>query len=245
MSRLKSFSLIAFASVAALAAFSQADALTVQKAYKEVAITIVVTPSPAPVGYLPLQPRAAGAPATARIARLVADLDAGLRRIASGPTWWDVAPGAMIAQATAQPPPVPVQFNAKPDPNAAYLKVIQHTGTINAPYGTTVVPCAFELYTFWTKTYTLTDWGYGTVRSGTGTFPIEDYPTASYLAWAVPDFSPTLTAYANQGGPGQTSWQGTAGQAQQHCVDLSLVVPASLPAGTYFAVMQYNMYVTP
>lgn len=243
MSRLKTFSLIAFAAVTALAAFSQADALTVQKAYKQVAITIVVTPSP--VAYAPMQPRVVAASTTARFARLVADPDAGPRRIASGPTWWDVAPGTMIAQTSAQPPAVPVQFNAKPDPNAMYLRVIQHTSSVNAPYGTTVIPCAFELYTFWPKTYTLTDWGADTVRSGAGTFPIENYPIASYLSWAVPDFSPTVTAYANQGGPGQTSWRGAAGQAQQHCVDLTLVVPNSQPAGSFDAVIQYNMYVTP
>lgn len=242
MSRLKAFALIAFACVAGLAAFSQADALTVQKAYKEISISIVVTPSP--VAYLPMQRRQVAASNVTRFARLVADPNSGPRRIASGPTWWDVAPGVIIAQ-SAQAPPVPVQFNAKPDPNAMYLRVVQHTTAVNAPYGTTVIPCAFELYTFWTKTYSLTDWGYGTVRSGSGTFPVENYPTASYLSWAVPDFSPTVTAYANQGGPGQRAWLGTAGEAQQHCVDLTLVVPNSLPAGSYDAVVQYNMYVTP
>ena len=32
-------------------------------------------------------------------------------------------------------------------------------------------------------------------------------------------------------------------QAQQHCVDLTIVVPNSQPAGTYTAVIQYNLLV--
>ena len=32
-------------------------------------------------------------------------------------------------------------------------------------------------------------------------------------------------------------------QAQQHCVDLSITVPNSLPPNTYTAVIQYNLLV--
>jgi len=107
--------LLALAVLAALTVVSQADALTGLKTYKEVVINIQVTPSPAPVGWL--APKKSSYPAA---------LPPPLQ-IASSGAAWDVAPGApvMIAQVSAQPTPVPVQFVAKPDPNAAYLKVLK------------------------------------------------------------------------------------------------------------------------
>jgi hypothetical protein len=242
------FALLALAVVAALAVVSQADALQAQKAYKEMIVTIIVTPSPAPVGFVrPPAPAAAPAAALAQFAQLVADPFAGPAQIASSPSAWDVAPGVTIAQSSAQPPPVPVKFVAKPDPNAAFIHIVPHTPTLYAPYGITTFTCVFEVYTFYTNTYKLLDWGYGTSKtsgSGSGTFPIENYSMTSYLSWAVPDFSPTFTPYNNAGPPGETTWTGTAGQAQQHCVDLKLNVPNSQAAGTYTATVQYNLYVT-
>jgi hypothetical protein len=242
------FALVALAVVAALAVVSQADALQAQKAYKEMVVTIIVTPSPAPVGFLRPAARAvAPAAVSAQFARLVADPFTGPAQIASSPSAWDVPPGLTIAQASAQPPPIPVQFVAKPDPNAAFIHIVPHTPTLNAPYGLSTWPCVFEVYTFYTNTYKLLDWGYGTSKtsgSGSGTFPIENYSTVSFLSWAVPDFSPVFTPYNNAGPPGETTWTGTASQAQQHCVNLKLNVPNSQAAGTYTATVQYNLYVT-
>jgi hypothetical protein len=246
------FALLALALVAVLAIVSQADALQAQKAYKEMVVTIIVTPSPAPVGFLrPAAPAAAPLAVTpassSQFAQLVADPFAGPVQIASSPSAWDVAPGVTIAQSSAQPPAVPVKFVAKPDPNAAFIHIVPHTPTLNAPYGITTFTCVFEVYTFYTNTYKLLDWGYGTSKtagSGAGTFPIENYTTVSYLSWAVPDFSAVFTPYNNAGPPGETTWTGAANQAQQHCVDLKLNVPNSQAAGTYTATVQYNLYVT-
>jgi hypothetical protein len=245
--------LIALGTVAGLATFSQADALQTTRAYKELVLTVVVTPSPAPVGFLPRRPAAPGANAALRpqIARLVADPYAGPARIASSGAAWDVAPGALapatlIAQVPpVQPSPVPVQFVAKPDPNAAYLRVIPHTSELDVPYGTTVFPCAFEIFTFYTTAHQLTDWGYGTKTQAPPppTYPVENWPAASYLSWAVPDFAATVHAYNNAGSPGETTWTGKAGQSQQHCVDLTVVVPNSQAAGVYTAAIQYNLIV--
>jgi hypothetical protein len=240
--------LLALAVLTVLAGFSQADALQSLKTSKLVVITVVVTPSPAPVGMLrPAAPAAVPARPAVAFARLVDDPFAGPRQIAASGTAWDVAPGAgpMIAQvAPVQPPPVPVQFNAKADPNSIYLHVIQHTPELDVPYGTTVFPCAFEVYTFYDKaTYALNDYGQGTSKSGTGTYPIENFPANSYLSWATPDFSPTFHAYWNSGAPGEKVWTGAMNQAQQHCVDLSIVVPNSLAPDTYTAVIQYNLLV--
>lgn len=250
MRRTNTVALAALAVLTFLAGFSQADALQSLRATKNVVINVVVTPSPPPVAFLH---RAAPAPAPAvpataalAFAKLLEDPFAGPRTIAASSTAWDVAPGGgtMIAQSTVQPPPVPVQFNAKPDPNAIYLHVILHTPDLNVPYGTTVFPCAFEVYTFYDKaTYALNDYGQGTSKTGTGTYPIENFPASSYLSWAVPDFSPTFHQYVNSGAPGEKVWTGLMNQAQQHCVDLSIFVPDSLAPGAYTAVIQYNLLV--
>ncbi len=147
-----------------------------------------MTPSPAPVGWL--QPAQQPAQKTS-----YPDPFPSAVQVASSGTAWDVAPVAapmMVAQAVAQPTPVPVQFVAKPDPNALYLRVIPHPpAEYDVPYGTTVFPCAFEIYTYYTNSYKLQDWGYNTTKTGgasSGTFPIENYPAVSYLSWAVPGF---------------------------------------------------------
>jgi hypothetical protein len=241
--------LLALGTVAGLAIFSQADALQTTKAFKEVVLTVVITPSPAPLGFFPQHAAPAAAKPAARpdVARLVADPYTGPARIASSGAAWDVAPGgALIAQVPpVQPSPVPVQFVAKPDPNSTFLHVVPHTGELDVPYGTTVFPCAFEIFTFYTTIHQLTDWGYGTKTQNPPppTYPIENWPTASYLSWAVPDIPKTSRPYNNAGPPGETTWTGTAGQSQQHCIDLSIVVPNSQPAGVYTATIQYNLIV--
>jgi hypothetical protein len=241
--------LLALAALATLTVVSEADALTGLKTYKLVTVDVVVTPSPAPVGLLgPAAPSAPNASYPNPFARQT-------QVASSGAAAWDVAPGdaalpVLIAQVSAQPTPtVPVQFVAKPDPNAQYLHVIPHEPPAGfaAGYGTTVYPCAFEVYTYYTNSYKLQDWGYNTSKTGgasSGTFPVENYPTNSYLSWAVPDFAPTFTAYWNQGPGGETTWSGAVKQAQQHCVDLTLTVPNAQPAGTFTAAIEYALYVT-
>lgn len=249
MRRSNVVALVALAVLAVFVTLSQADALQSVRASKDEVITVVVTPSPAPVGFFhPAAPPARPAPAAALLARLFDD-PFSPRRIAYTGAMWDVAPGAgtMIAQSTVQPAPVPVQFVAKPDPNSVYLHMIDHTPELDVPYGTTIFPCAFEIYTYYDKaTYALNDYGSGTTKtggSGSGTYPVENYPTGSYLSWSTPDFSSTFTPYWNSGSPGEKVWSGAIKQAQQHCVDLTIVVPNSQAAGTYTAVIQYNLLV--
>ena len=238
MRRLNLCGLLGLAVLATFAVCSQADALTALKTYKEVFISVVVTPSPAPVGWLAPKKSAYPDPAPAAV------------QIASSGTAWDVAPGGPfeLAQATAQPPPVPVQFVAKADPNAQYLHIVPHTppaGYLAAPYGTTVFPCAFEVYTYYTNSYKLQDWGYGTTKTGganSGTFPVENYPAVSYLSWAVPDFSPTFTPYWNQGPAGEQTWIGTVKVRSMQCCCAWRTAPVQVcsPAGPWF---QYGVNV--
>ena len=240
----------------ALAAWSQADALQTTKAFKEEVLTIVITPSPSPLAmHWPVRrPNADGVavaaapkPVAPNVARLVADPYAGPAMVASSGSAWDVAPGGprMIAQVVpAQPTPVPVRFNAKPDPNAMYLRIIPHISELDVPYGTTTFACVFEVYTFYTTIYSLTDWAYGTTHTvSNGSYPMQNYNSTSYLSWNTPDFNLTWHPYANSGTPGESVWTGTASQAQQHCVDLRIVVPNSQPPGTYTATAQYTLIV--
>jgi hypothetical protein len=247
--RINFAALLALGTVAGLAVFSQADALQTTKAFKEVVLTIVITPSPAPVGFLPRRaaPAASNTAVRPLIARLVADPYGGPARIASSGAAWDVAPGgALIAQVPpVQPSPVPVQFVAKPDPNSAFLRIVPHTGELDVPYGTTTFACAYEIFTFYTTAHQLTDWGYGTKTQNPPppTYPIQNWPAASYLSWAVPDIPTSFKTFNNAGPPGETTWTGRAGQSQQHCIDLSIVVPNSQAAGVYTAAIQYNLLV--
>jgi hypothetical protein len=256
---------LAFVVLTALAAFSQASAVTSTKTSKIVEITFTVTPSPAPsTGFLPIHFGAAtnvaalqeGARGTASTAydSFEDPFHGPLQLASSGALMWDVAPGngIIIAQVQVQPSPVPVQFVTKVDPNAAYLKVTYINPNLTAVYGTNTYDCPFEVFTYYTTAYALNDWGYGTSSSGgTATYPIENYPTTSYLSFAVepaPEASPmpspeTFTAFYNEGTPGQNAWTKTAGTTYTGCFNLRLSVPTTLAPGTYNAAIQFNLNV--
>ncbi|MFN2459674.1 MAG: hypothetical protein ABR591_03130 [Candidatus Velthaea sp.] len=242
---MKNFGFFVLVFVAAACTFARpVDALQTTRAYKEVIIQIQVTPSPVPVGFT--VPHRAP---SARIAALSADPYHGPAMLAASTTSvYDVPMPLGTPMVIAQAPPqgnVPVTFNAKPDPNATYLHEIPHTTSLSAGYGTTVFPCVYEMYTWFSTTYSLTDWGFATTSSGAaGTYPIMNFPTASYAAWAVPSIGKTaFSNYSNSGSPGQTTWTGTANVAQQHCIDMQITVPNSQPAGFYTATVQYNLIV--
>lgn len=210
---------LAIAALATLVVLGQAEALQTVKAYKVFTVNIMVTPSPTPVAF----------------ARPWSAPDAGISFASLR------APDAQVAQTSSQGAPVPVQFITKSDPFAQYLKVVVNTPTIQVPYGPSSYTCVFTVFTYYPTAYTLSDWGFGTSTSGSGSFPVMNYPTASYLSWTVPDLSSTTTVYANQGSPGQKAWSGTAGQSQTHCVNLTINVPNTQPAGAYQAVLEYSM----
>ncbi|MDB5093401.1 MAG: hypothetical protein JWO85_1502 [Candidatus Eremiobacteraeota bacterium] len=254
MKRTNLLPLLALGTLAALAVFSQADAVQTTKTYLYEPIPIYVIPSPAPV-VMRRAPRAEAPPARSvavapAFARLVADPYAGPSQFASSGSAWDVAPsGLMIAQAvTAQPTPVPVRFNAKPNPNSIYLHIVPNGAVslpLQVPYGTSTWPCVFQVFTYYPTSHFLTDWALNTTNTAqTGTFPMMNYPTVSYLSWAVPDFAATFHAYANSGSPGERTWSGTAGQTQQHCVDLKIVVPNTQASGNYTAWAVYSLIVS-
>jgi hypothetical protein len=245
----------------ALAAFSQAGAVTATKTYQVANIQFLVTPSPAPtVGFLPSHAAVGQTAALVStqgaadqaMSALVSDPFAGPFQIASAGAAWDVAPGIVIAQVQVQPSPVPVQFVTKANPNAAYLDVTVISPSLDAAYGANYYACVLTIKTYYTTAYALNDWGYGTSSSGgNATFPIENYPTTSYLAYAIkasPEPSPeptaaSYTAFYNEGTPGQNVWTKTAGTTYTGCLDLKLTVPTTLAPGTYTASIQFNLNV--
>jgi hypothetical protein len=252
------FGLLGLVVLGALAAFSQAEAVQATKTYKVVELQFTVTPSPAPsvAGFF-AKPKAPAPIAAAPLASedaLLADPFAGPVQLAyGGPLSWDVAPGVMIAQVQAQGSPVPVQFNAQADPNAAYLKIVPGSAgyTFDVPYGTTLESCVFTITTDYTTAYTLTDFGYGTAASGgTSVFPIYNYPTVSDLSWTAeavvptPSPTPSWTAMYNEGTPGQTVWSKAANVSYTGCISFKIVVPTTLAPGTYTAPIEYNLQVT-
>lgn len=223
-----------------------ADAATlVNKTLKVFTINFVITPSPTPIGYI--APAGVQKTNIARANALVANPYGGPRRVAMGPSSYDVpmlgriAPPMVIAQATPQGS-VPVQFVAKPDPNATFLHFIPHQTTLNAGYGLNpTYICPFEIYAFMTATWKVVDWGFGTVVNGTGPYPIENLPTTSFLSWFAEGVSTQTNTVYNGGSPGEVTFTGVANVSQQHCIDLTLNVPASIPAGTYTAAIQYTL----
>lgn len=228
---MKRFLFLALIALAVFAGFGRApvSALSSTKASKVLTLTFLVTPSP--IAYAPRR-----AAPRANVAALLADPYHTTLRVASANTFFDVP--VIIAQSQGN---IPVKFASQPDPSAAYLHFVPHTTTMNANYGSNSYTCPFEIYGYYSTTWHIVDFGYGTTSTAsTGTFPIQNYPTASYLSWDIPSIgNNTFAAYANSGSPGQTTFTGVAGVSQQHCIDLQLVVPTSLPAGYYTAAIQY------
>ena len=233
---MKKLGFVFFALIAIAVALSgkTVSALETLVTYKEVPLTIIVIAA-SPHAYTPSQ-----RPGGVQVASVSSyDVPMG------------ILPPTVIAQTTGQQGNTPVKFIAKPDPTYTYLHEVPINTTLTAAQGqTTYFPCPFEMYAYYKTPYIVSDWGYGTVPSGAGTFPILNYPQTSDLAWditavgATPAPSAVYTNYADSGTPGQTSFTGTTGEAQTQCINLKLTVPAATAVGTYDAVIQYNLYST-
>jgi hypothetical protein len=63
----------------------------------------------------------------------------------------------------------------------------------------------------------------------------------SAITLTVPDLGTAPVALAGAFFPGAKLWSGAIGQAQSHCVDVTVKVPSGQPAGTYTATLQYTM----
>jgi hypothetical protein len=228
------FLVFALVSIAIAISGKRVSALEALITYKEVPLTVVVVAA-SPAAYTP-----SNRPGGVQVAGISSyDVPMG------------ILPPTVIAQTTGQQGNTPVKFLAKPDPTYTYLHEIPINPTITAPAGsTTYAACPFEMYAYYKAAYYVTDYGYGTASSGSGPFPIFNYPQNSDLSWTLtavgvpPAANATYTLYYNKGTPGQTAFTGTAGEAQTQCLNLELTVPAGTAVGTYTAVITYLLYST-
>ncbi len=130
-------------------------------------------------------------------------------------------------------------------PSPAPLAYVLNTPTLTARAGATAVfPCVFRIATYSAYPYTLDDY-VDMSSTGGGSFPTYNHPAPNPLSWSIPDLSRAGHGYTNVGPPGQTTWSGTAGQSQTHCVDLTLVVPGSVAPGAYRVPIDYLLFVQP
>lgn len=196
---------------------------------KNIAVQITITPTP--VAYAP---HGAAGEAIARAASVPS--------LANQVAYDPFAISDMIAQVPQGN--VKVNFTVKVDPTAQYLHVIPVNTNLNAGYGPNTWTCVYQVYAYFaTYPYYVTDYGNSTVSSGTGPFPIYNYPTTSLLQWEAETITTSFAAFSNSGTPGQTAFTGTKGEKQTVCFDLSLNVPTTVAPGTYTATIQYNLEV--
>jgi hypothetical protein len=198
---------------------------------KNIALQITITPSP--VGYLPHGTTAQGV-----AARALTSVPPTSQMVAYDP----FTIGDMVAQIPQGN--VKVNFTVKLDPTAQYLHVTPINPNLTAGYGPNTWTCVYQVYAYYAAyPYYVTDYGNGTVASGTAPFPIYNYPTTSLLQWEAETITTSFAAFSNSGSPGQTAFSGTKGEKQTVCFDLSLNVPSTVAAGTYTATIQYNLEV--
>jgi len=117
------------------------------------------------------------------------------------------------------------------------LIVVANTPTVSfSEAGTFVLACAVQI------TSTDPDGDYMVVAYATPAgFPVENAPTPSALALAVPDLSSNSKTLANTGFPGNPVWQGVRKDTQTHCIDVTITVPTGQASGTYATTMQYAL----
>ncbi len=219
-----------------LAFTHRAQALQGTLATKQITVNIVVTPSPTPVAYIP-QSQAAAVSFASMLSR------------AETPNLLAYDPlnvSDMVAQAAPPQGNVKVQFTVKLDPTFQYFHVVPGPNmTLNAGYGANTYTCVYQVFAKYATPWTVTDYAYGSNTSG-GTpglngFPMYNYSATSDLSWLAETITTSFKPFVNSGAPGETVFTGAAGAAKTICIDLSLTVPNSIPAGSYSATISYRM----
>ncbi len=181
----------------------------------QIAITIVINVTPAPVVM------------NGRDARGSADEVAVTGRLRQ----------TIVAQATAQKA-VRVEAHVSPNPNATLLYSDQPIVSIDATAGTTVVvPCAYHVNVHTTTNHwqikhgVSNDFGAGFVGG--------NLANDTYLLTPAPTSTPFIV-YADNGGV----WAplGTNSGIQTYCVDLTIKVPIAVAGGAYSTNAVYTLY---
>ncbi len=210
---------LAVACIAVVMAGSRGSATLVQQR-DQIAVTILVNVTPAPMGY-----RAPSQSDEGIVARM--------RMRQRGSDDW-------VAQVKQQP--VRVEAAVTPNPQATLLYSDQPFTSITTTAGTTTtVPCAFHVTVhtasaYWILKHGLSnDFSDGAADTFTGTALANN----TYLATPKPAPTPYIV-YADDGGNWATL--DTNKYIQTYCVDLSVSVPATVPGGTYSSNAVYTVY---
>lgn len=229
---MKKVAFILFAVALVVALMGYAEAFTVTLGSKQISVTIIITPSPTPIAYVP-----------SRSSGIAVELPP-VQRIDAMLAYDPYQLDDMVAQTNPQSS-VKVQFTVKPDPTFAYFHLIPMNTTLNAGYGSNTFTCVYKVFASYSTSWTITDYTYGSNTSG-GTaglngFPTFNYPTTSDIAWLAEGITTSFKAFANGGAPGETTFTGAAGTSKTVCIDLSVTVPSNISAGTYSATFNYVM----
>lgn len=198
------------------------------KTQDQIAVTIVVNVTPAPVAALPRD----GAPdAGMPVAH------AALRALGSGRDV-DAAPLSVNVAVNTPQRAVRVEAEVTPNPNATELYSDQPVVTLNGTAGTTVVvPCAYHVTV--DKT-TAVHWQleHGLTNDFAPSFPGKNLANNTYVS--VPN--PTATPFAVYADDRHTWTLVAAGTGMRtYCVDLTVNVPAAAPGGAYSSNAIYTL----
>jgi len=193
----------------------------------QIAITVVINVTPAPVGMSGASAPDGIAAHSGREARGSADEIAVSGRVRQ----------TVVAQATAQKA-VRVEAHVSPNPNATLLYSDQPIVTIDATAGTTVaVPCAYHV----TVDTTILNWQikHGVSNNFSSAFVGGDLANDTYLSTPLPTSTPFIV-YASNGGV----WAplSTNSGMKTYCVDLTIKVPIGVAGGAYSTNAVYTLY---
>ena len=142
---------------------------------------------------------------------------------------------------------IPVQFNAKADPYAAYLSILPQsaappaTAYVVTAGSTATFTCAIKIKAYFPTAWHLVDWVFGTASGNTGSFPTYNNPTVSDMSWLAEGYTTSFTHEYNNGAPGEAIFQGAAGSTATVCIDYQFAIPSTIAPGDYSAVIEYSL----
>lgn len=204
----------------------------------QIAVTIVINVTPAPIPYHPaaIAPAGSSIIGTTRQAGIVERMhfrEVGSSAHFDGPS---LNLGSAVAQSQKA---VRVEAEVSPNPMGTLLYSDQTVVTLNATGGTTTrFTCAYHVTVHTTKTYWQLKHGLSNDFSGS-LFPGKDLANNTYVSAPNPTATP-FAVYADDGGVWATL--ATSGGIVTYCVDLTLTIPAAVPGGAYSSNAIYTLY---
>lgn len=197
---------------------------TIQTQRAQIAVTVIVDVTPAPLARV-----APGVPAP-WMGSVAFSGGMHAESLQFSPT--------LVAQATPTPASVKVEAEVSPNPAGTLLTSDQNAVEFPATAGTTVTKtCAYHI----TVSTTSTNWQLkdGVYTDFSSSFPGSDLANNTYLSAPSPAPTP-FVVYATDG----HNWalRTVNSGKKTYCVDLSVTVPAAVPQGSYSTNAIYTVY---